>query len=142
MIVADVPAGEEDVAARLESVRRVLEEINALDLPQLLVLNKIDRLDGAGRRRLANRHPDGVLISARTGEGLEELKRRIAEFFANRFVDVQLLLPHDRGGELSALYDTGAPITAREDQADGVLVTARLPRRLLHRFEPYRADGR
>ena len=46
------------------------------------------------RRRLANRNPDAVLVSARTGEGLDELKQRVAEFFADRYVDVQLLLPH------------------------------------------------
>ena len=51
-------------------------------------------------------------------------------------------MPHDRGAALSALYETGAPITSREDAPDGVLVTARLPRRLVNRFESFRADGR
>jgi GTP-binding protein HflX len=106
------------------------------------VLNKIDRVDEVGRRRLANRNPRAVQVSALTGEGLDLLKQRVAEFFADRYVDVQLLLPHDRGRELSALYETGAPITSREDSAAGVLVSARLPRRLLTRVEAYRADGR
>ena len=69
----------------------------------------------------------------------EELKQRVAEFFADRFVDVRLLLPHDSGATLSALYESGAPISAREDGADGVLVTARLPQRLVSRYERYRA---
>ena len=58
-----------------------------------------------------------------TGENLDELKRRVAEFFSGRYVDVRLLVPHAEGSELSALYASGAPITAREDAAEGVLVT-------------------
>ncbi|MGZ4430035.1 MAG: GTPase HflX [Gaiellales bacterium] len=140
LVVADASSGEEELSAQLASVRTVLEEIDALDIPQLLVLNKIDLVDALTLRRLRNRHPDAVQISARTGEGLPELKRRIAGFFAERFVDVRLLVPHANGSALSALYATGAPITSREDAAEGVLVTARLPRRLLDRFAAYRAD--
>ena len=51
---------------------------------------------------------------------------------------MRLLLPHAEGSELSALYATGAPITAREDAAEGVLVTARLPREMVGRFAAYR----
>ena len=65
----------------------------------------------------------------------------MAEFFADRFVDVQLLMPHSRGAELSALYQSGAPITEREDREQGVLVRARLPRELLSRFADFRVDG-
>jgi GTP-binding protein HflX len=141
LLVADASAPEERLSAQLDNVRLVLAEIDAEEIPQILVLNKIDRVDEVGRRRLGNRFGDAVQISARTGEGLDELKQRVAEFFADRYVDVRLLVPHDRGSELSALYETGAPITSREDAADGVIVTARLPRRLLPRFAAYRSDG-
>ena len=142
LLVADASADEEELAGQLASVRAVLDDIDAEEIPQLLVLNKIDVVDSASRRRIANRHPGAVLVSARTGEGLDVLKQRVAEFFADRFVDVRLLLPHDSGATLSALYESGAPISAREDGAEGVLVTARLPQRLVSRFERYRADDR
>jgi GTPase len=141
LVVADASADEDELAGQLASVRAVLDEIEAEEMPQLLVLNKIDVVDPLGRRRLSNRYPDAVLVSARTGEGLEQLKQRVAGFFADRFVDMRLLMPHDRGAALSELYETGAPIIAREDAADGVLVTARLPQRLVSRFERYRADA-
>jgi GTP-binding protein HflX len=142
LLVADASADEEELSAQLGSVRAVLDEIDAEEIPQLLVLNKIDVVDPLARRRLANRHPDAVQVSARTGEGLDTLKQRVAEFFSDRFVDVRLLLPHDSGSTLSALYESGAPISAREDGAEGVLVTARLPQRLVSRYERYRADDR
>ncbi len=141
LLVADASAGEEQLFDQLDAVRAVLHEIEADDLPQVVVLNKIDRLDDDERRRLHNRYPDAVQVSAATGEHLEDLKQRIAEFFHDRFVDVRLLMPHSRGSELSALYASGAPITDREDQAGGVLVRARLPKELLARYDDYRVDG-
>ena len=138
LLVADASAGEEELTAQLDEVGNVLVQIGADGIPQLLVLNKIDLVDQLSRRRLGNRFSDAVAVSAQTGENLDELKHRIAEFFADRYVDVRLLVPHEQGSELSALYRTGAPITAREDAAEGVLVTARLPRELLGRFAAYR----
>ena len=138
LLVADASTGEEGLNRQLDEVRAVLDDIGADDLPKMLVINKIDAIDPLARRRLQNRFPDAVLISARTGENLDELKRRVADFFASRYVDVRLLVPHAEGRELSALYSTGAPITAREDAAEGVLVTARLPRDLVGRFAAYR----
>jgi GTP-binding protein HflX len=138
LLVADASTGEDGLNRQLHEVRVVLNDIGADELPQMLVINKIDAIDPLARRRLQNRFPDAVLISARTGENLDELKRRVADFFASRYVDVRLLVPHAEGGELSALYSTGAPITAREDAAEGVLVTARLPRDLVGRFAAYR----
>ena len=77
-------------------------------------------------RRVANRFPGSLEISALTGEGLDALKARIAERFADRFESVQLLLPYDEGGRLAELYALGAPIEERVDGPDGVLVRARL----------------
>jgi GTPase len=138
LLVADASTGEEGMNRQLDDVRAVIADIGADSLPTMLVVNKIDAIDALTRRRLENRFPDAVLISARTGENLDELKRRIADFFSSRYVDVRLLVPHAEGSELSALYSTGAPITAREDAAEGVLVTARLPRDMVGRFAAYR----
>lgn len=138
LLVVDASAGEDGLGRQLADVRAVLGEIGADEIPQMLVVNKIDAIDEVTRRRLGNRFPDAIQISARTGENLEELKHRVAAFFSDRYVDVRLLVPHGQGGELSALYASGAPITAREDAAEGVLVTARLPRDLVGRFAAFR----
>ncbi len=141
LLVADASTGEDGLHQQLDDVISVLDEIGAVDLPRILVLNKIDLVDEISRRRLQNRFPQAVAISAATGENLDELKGRVAEFFSDRFVDVRLLMPHSRGAELSALYQSGAPITEREDQEQGVLVRARLPRELLARYADFRVDG-
>jgi GTPase len=82
-----------------------------------------------------------VQISAATGEGIDELKARIAERFSDRFDDVRLLVPYDEGGVLSDLYALGAPIDERADTDAGVLVRARLPHREVRRFAPYLVAG-
>jgi len=124
----------DDTIAAVESV---LGEIGGSELPVELVLNKIDAVDTLRRRRLANRFPDAVQISALTGEGVEALRARIAQRFADRFEAVHLFLPYEEGGKLAELYALGAPIEEREDQADGVYVRARLPHRELRRFARY-----
>jgi GTP-binding protein HflX len=135
--VVDASEDDERMEETIAAVDGVLSEIGAGELPVELVLNKIDLVDPLRRRRLGNRFPDALQISAAGGEGLEELRAHIAECFADRFRPVKLLVPHGSGRVLTELYDLGAPIEERVDRPDGVLVHARLPERELVRFAPY-----
>ncbi len=135
--VVDGSAPEEKLIEQIAAVDAVLDEIGASDLPLELVVNKIDAVDALHRRRLSNRYPDALQVSALTGEGMDELRTRIADRFAERFEAVRLLLPYDEGGKLNELYALGAPIEQREDTTEGVLVVARLPRREVRRFAAY-----
>jgi len=132
--VADASAPEDRLDEQLRAVNGVLEEIGAAELPIELVLNKIDAVDALRRRRLANRFPGSPQVSARTGEGLDELRARVAERFAHRFELVELLLPYSEGSKLAELYALGPPIESRTDREDGVLIRARLPERDVRRF--------
>jgi GTP-binding protein HflX len=135
--VADASVPEATLDRMLEAVDRVLGEIGAGELPVELVLNKIDAVDALGRRRLANRFPDALQISARTGEGLDELRHRVAERFAERFEPVRLLIPYAEGSRLAELYALGMPVDERADRPEGVFLRARLPRSEVRRFAPY-----
>jgi GTP-binding protein HflX len=132
--VADASAPEDRLDEQLRAVNGVLEEIGAAELPVELVLNKIDVVDALRRRRLANRFPGSVQVSARTGEGLDELRARVAERFEHRFELVELLLPYSEGSKLAELYALGPPIESRTDREDGVLIRARLHERDVRRF--------
>src|SRR5215217_5706829 len=141
--VVDASVDEERLSEMVRSVEDVLHEIGAGELPVAIVLNKIDRVDPLGRRRLANLFPGAPQVSAVTGEGLDELRAFLAERFADRWETVRLLVPYDQGARLSELYALGTPVDERQDTEAGVLVVARLPRRELHRFAPYLvADAR
>jgi GTPase len=135
--VVDASEADDRLEEMIDSVDTVLHEIGADEVPLELVLNKIDRVDPLGRKRLANGFPGAVQISAVTGEGLDELRARIADRFADRYEDVRLLLPYEEGGKLAELYALGAPIHEREDLEHGVLIRARLPQREVRRFARY-----
>ncbi len=139
--VVDGSLPEEVLAEQIESVETVLAEIGAGEIPVELVVNKVDLLDLRARRRVANRFPGALEISAATGEGIEELKARIAVRFDDRFDEVRLLVPYDEGRVLSDLYALGAPIDERTDTDEGVVVRARLPHREVRRFAPYLVAG-
>ncbi len=132
--VADASAPDDRLDEQLSAVNAVLEEIGAGELPVELVLNNIDAVDVLRRRRLANRFPGAVQVSARSGEGLDVLRVRIAELFAHRFALVELLVPYSEGRMLAELYALGPPIESRTDREDGVLIRARLPERDVRRF--------
>jgi GTPase len=133
----DASADDDDLDEMRAAVDDVLAEIGATDVPAELVLNKIDLVDPLRRRRLANRYPGALQVSAATGEGLHELREQVASRFEERFEAVRMLLPYEEGARLAELYALGAPIQERVDRPDGVFVRAHLPRRELPRFAPY-----
>src|SRR5262249_37149242 len=92
--VIDASSSDDVLDEHFAAVDSVMPEIGADELPVELVINKIDAVDPLRRRRLANRFPDAVQVSALTGQGLDELRARVAERFADRFEAVQLLLPY------------------------------------------------
>jgi GTPase len=139
--VVDGSEPEEERADSITAADAVLGEIGADASPRLLVMNKIDLLDDEDRRELALRHPEAVLVSAETGEGLEELGSRIAASIAQRLTEVELLVPFDAGERLSELHEIAGDLE-REDREDGVLVRARLPAALADRFADLSVNGR
>ena len=139
--VIDASVAERVLDEQLLAVNTVLDEIGAHDLPVQLVLNKVDSVDALRRHRLRNRFPEAVLVSARTGEGLDEVRRRIADRFEHRFATVDLLVPYSEGGKLAELYALGPPIESRRDRDDGVLIRARLSERDVRRFAAFLVAG-
>jgi GTP-binding protein HflX len=139
--VVDASASEEELGEMMHAVTSVLEEIGAGDQPRVLVLNKADALDAEGREDVGFRHPDGVLVSALTGEGVDALGERIEGEFERSLQDVELLLPYRDGGRLAELHDIAGDLR-REDTPEGVRVCVRLPATVAARFERYAVNGR
>ena len=131
--VVDASVDEEEMTGMLMAVDTVLDEIGAGDRPRLLVLNKADAIDGERREELRFRHPDGILVSALSGEGLEELGERVERAFRDTLRSVDLLLPFDEGGRLAELHDVAGELE-RTDTAEGVRVRGRVPATVAERF--------
>jgi GTP-binding protein HflX len=143
-LILHVVDGSEPETERLDSIaaaEATLEEIGAGEAPRLLVMNKVDLLDEEEGRDLSLRHPDAMLVSAETGEGLEALRSRIAESIGVNLSRVELLVPFEAGDRLSELHQIAGDLE-REDRPDGVLVRARLPAELAERFADLEVNGR
>ncbi|HWB68778.1 MAG TPA: GTPase, partial [Solirubrobacterales bacterium] len=132
--VVDAAAPEERRVADVRAVDAVLEEIEVADKPRLLVLNKADLLEPQERREVELRHPGATLVSAVTGEGLDDLRKRLEEAFEATLARVELLVPYSEGGRLHELYAVAGELE-RDERADGVLVRAKVPIAELHRFD-------
>jgi GTP-binding protein HflX len=131
--VVDASVDEDEMVGMTRAVEDVLDEIGAGDRPRLLVLNKADRIDDDRREELRFRHPDGILVSALTGEGLDVLGERIERSFRETLRSVDLLLPFDQGGRLAELHDVAGELE-RIDTAEGVRVRGRVPATVAERF--------
>jgi GTPase len=138
--VADASPPEDELAQMLAAVDDVLAEIGAAERPRLLALNKVDLVDEQRRRELRFRYPGAVQVSARTGEGLAELRNAVEGRFLSSLRPMELLVPYEEGGQLSELHDLAGEIE-REETAQGVRVKARIPAGVAARFERFSVNG-
>jgi GTPase len=138
LLVHVVDGTDEDPAGQIEAVDEVLHEIGASELPQLLVINKVDALDVREITRLANLWPEAVLISARDGEGLGELQAAISEALSKDLVLISLNVPYDRGDIVAAAHRVGEVIEEKHD-SEGTILDVRVPERARARFEEFEA---
>jgi GTP-binding protein HflX len=132
--VADASAP--DVDEQIDAVRAVLAEIGAGELPELLALNKVDRLSAVDRARMRRRYRGASLVSGRTGEGLEDLLTAAAEALPSPPVEVRLLVPHARGDLMARLYRE-AEVLSTEAGPDGTTVHARVGEHHLPAVQDY-----
>lgn len=121
-----VDASDTDPQGQIAAVREVLVEIEAHEIPELLVFNKIDIADEVAVRRLRELYPDALFISAREGEGIEELRAAIADALSNRTTLVHLQIPYDRGDVVASAYRLGEVVAVKHED-EGTLIDVRLP---------------
>src|SRR6201987_2849006 len=106
---------------------RVLGELGADAKRTITVLNKVDLIrDESTLHALRLHFPDGVFVSVRTGEGLKELRHRMADMLADRVSKVELALPLDRTDLLSLLHRTSNVLSVGYENAQ-VNVIASVP---------------
>jgi GTP-binding protein HflX len=134
VVDASHPAAERQIAA----VDAVLEELEALDKPTILVLNKVDAVDDrSALRALAGERAHVVETSALNGEGLATLVETMMALTPTDLEEVSLRIPACRSDLVSLLHREGH-VTAEKYEEDGMaVVTALAPRKHLPELEPY-----
>lgn len=106
-----VDGAHPDPASQLATVRDVIGEVGARELPELVAINKSDLLDDDARLLLRGLVPDAVFVSAKTGEGVEELQARIAAMLPNPEIELTVVVPYERGDLVSLLHERGRIIS-------------------------------
>jgi len=115
--VVDASAAEPEL--QIDAVRTVLEEIDAAEVPELLVVNKADRAPAAAAR-VAAAHAGSVVLSARTGQGTDELLRALGDRLRGADRVVELVVPFERGDVLAAVHREGEVVG--ESHGEGATV--------------------
>src|SRR6185295_2186296 len=100
-----VDASDPTYEAQLEVSRTVLREIGADVVPSRLLLNKIDRLSEDDRAALRAKHPDAILLSAKSPADVAGLRDTIVAFFEDSMVEDQLVLPYAKQGLLGEVHE-------------------------------------
>ena len=134
LLVHVVDATAPDPEGQIDAVRTVLGEIDAASVPELLAFNKLDLTREA--KRLAERHPGAVAISATSGEGVERLLETIGDRLRAQGRVIELLVPYDRGDVVAAAHREGEVISeAHED--GGTRLVARVDPAGAARFQEF-----
>jgi GTP-binding protein HflX len=138
LVLHVVDGSHPDPEGQLVAVREVLAEVGAHELPELVVVNKADAAAPDVVAGLLRREPNAVVVSARTGEGIDKLRDRIADLLPRPDVDVDVLVPFDRGDLVSRVHRDGE-VLSQEHTSAGTQLRARVHAALAAELSAFRS---
>ena len=141
VILHVVDASHPDPEGQIRAVREVIADLDARRIPEIIVLNKADAADPFILERMRQREPNHVIVSARTGEGIDELKQKIADTIPRPSLEVKLLIPYNHGEVISRLHAWDAEIKSTAFVSDGTFVTALVREDVAAELSDYVIDG-
>lgn len=125
LLVHVVDGSDPDPVGQINAVRAVLTDIGAAGVPELIVVNKIDSAPADQLTALRTLHPQAVFVSCRTGAGLAEVRAAVEARLPRPQVEVQALVPYERGDLINRIHGEGE-LTTVEHTAAGTRVVARV----------------
>ena len=137
LILHVVDASHPDPEGQIAAVRSVLADVDARRIPEIIVLNKADAADPFVIERLRQREPRTVVVSARTGQGIDELVQAISEGIPRPGVELELLVPYDRGDVVSRLHSQDAEILQLDHEESGTRIRVKVRDSLAPELEPF-----
>ena len=124
LILHVVDGSHPDPEGQISAVRTVLAEIGADKVPEVIVINKADAADPMVIARLRQREPHSVVVSAKTGEGVDDVLRVVEDELPRLGVEFEALVPYARGDLIDRIHQHGE-IDSMEHTGDGTLVRGR-----------------
>jgi GTP-binding protein HflX len=136
LLVHVVDGSDPDPTSQIDAVRAVLADIGAGEIPELIVINKVDRAPAQTLAMLHVKYPGAVFISARTGAGIQPLRAMIESLLPRPEIEIRALIPYERGDLVNRIHQTGEFLRS-EHLASGTLVAARVNPALAGELAPY-----
>jgi GTP-binding protein HflX len=136
-----VDASSSDAEQQIDAVGKVLRDIGAGQVPELLVLNKADIAAAEDVKGLLAAHPQAVVVSAVTGDGTSVLLDTLAARLRSLAPIVELLVPYERGDVVAALHREGEVLVEVHSEG-GSRLRARLPAPAVTRFGEFVVNQR
>lgn len=127
-LLIHVADAADDPIRQIGAVRETLADIGAAAVPELLVLNKVDVAPPETARRLSELEPGAIPVSAVTGDGLPRLLEAIDTALSAQAIDMEVLVPFDRGDVVDLIHRVGEILSEVHDEA-GTRIKARIPAR-------------
>ncbi|GBE67019.1 GTPase HflX [Mycobacterium sp. MFM001] len=144
LLVHVVDGSDVNPLAQINAVRQVISEVIAdhhgNPAPELIVVNKVDAASDLALAKLRRALPGALFVSARTGEGIDALRRRMAELAAPTDTAVDVVIPYDRGDLVSRVHADGR-VQQTEHNSDGTRIRARVPVALAASLREFSANG-
>jgi GTPase len=125
-----VDAADAALADQVAVTREVLGEVGADEVPTWLVLNKIDRVDDAGRARLADRYPGALQLSAKDRADVAGLRERLITHFIGALEDAELVVPWTQQRLVHDIHERTRVIAEHHDE-QGTRLSVRAPAKIL-----------
>lgn len=141
LILHIVDASHPDPEGQIAAVRSVLAEVDALKIPEIIILNKADIADPFVVERLRQHERRTVVVSARTGQGIDELLAAISDAIPRPGIELNLLIPYDRGDVLNRLHRSDAEIISLEHGEQGTVVHVHVREVLAAELEAFVQHG-
>ena len=136
LILHVVDGSDPDPEGQLSAVRKVLADIDAQNVPELVVINKADAADPYVINRIKLHEKNSIAISALTGEGIDELVAMIEAQLPHPQLDIKVTIPYDRGDLLARAYREGN-VLSRTDTEVGTVIVAKVPEPLANVLEEF-----
>jgi GTP-binding protein HflX len=136
LILHVVDGSDPDPEGQLSAVRKVLADIDAHNLPELVVINKVDAADPFVIDRIKLHEKNAIAVSALTGQGIAELVALIEQQLPHPQIDIKATIPYDRGDLLARAYREGK-VLSRTDTESGTVVVAKVPQLLANLLKEY-----
>ena len=134
LLLVVIDGADAEWAAHLETTRTVLSQVQAEGVPQLLLVNKTDKMSAHELEEVRTSLPEAMFVTSQSDEDVREVRERLVEFFERQFEDGAFNIPFADAALRAEIWDQGRVLSERYDE-QGCHLVVRAPQHLISRWQ-------